>query len=578
MTTVVRVLSFLRPYRLRVLAAIALGCATVAANIGLVAVAGYLIAAAALKPALLALSVPIYLVRFFGVTRAFLRYGERLVSHSVTFALLAEMRIWFYSRLEPLAPASLSMHRTGDVLARMVKDIDELENVYLRVFSPLIVALVTASAVAVLLGVFNLWLMLVAIPFLLLAGLGVPLLGRALAARVGEDLPHIRGELSAQAVDSIQGMQDLLIFGREASVRGRIAALERQSGSVERRLTRVAALQSGIGDFLAAGCATAVVTVAIPLVTTGRIGGVYLAFLAVMTLATFEVLQPLATVFPLMDRTRTSGDRLFEIADSQPNVREAAQTISAPLDIDLEFSHVSFAYNADMPPVLDDVTFSVRRGMHVAVVGASGSGKSTLLSLALRFWDVDAGMVKFGGADARQLTLDAVRAQISVVMQEVALFTDTLRNNLRIARPDATEADLLWALDTACLGDLVDRLPDGLDSWIGEQGLQLSGGERQRLAIARALLKTAPILALDEATANLDPITEATVLSQLLAAATDRAVLLITHRLVAMEEMDEILVLDRGRIVERGTHAELVDSRGAYWRLQEAQNELFAIT
>jgi len=238
----------------------------------------------------------------------------------------------------------------------------------------------------------------------------------------------------------------------------------------------------------------------------------------------------------------------------------------------LEFEHVHFAYQPDEREVLSEINFSIAPGSRVAIVGPSGSGKSTLVRLALRFWDPTSGTVLLNGHDARKYALADLRNLIGVVAQDTYLFNDTIRGNLLLGRPDASDSEIKHVLEQAQLTNFVDRLPQGLQTWVGEHGLRLSGGERQRLAIARALLKNAPLLMLDEATANLDPVTEAALLEALAELIRGRTTLMITHRLTALEQMDTILVLDRGKISEQGTHNQLMQAEGLYRQMFDLQN------
>jgi ABC-type multidrug transport system fused ATPase/permease subunit len=266
-----------------------------------------------------------------------------------------------------------------------------------------------------------------------------------------------------------------------------------------------------------------------------------------------------------------AGERLFEIVDAEPEVTDPAEPLPPPEDSNLEFDRVSFSYNAGELPVLEDITFALEPGKRIAVVGPSGAGKSTLVNLILRFWDPVSGQIRLGGRDVRGYAQEDLRNLIGVVSQDTHVFNDTLRGNLLLAKPEATDADLQRVMARAQLSGLVERLPQGLDSPLGEQGLKLSGGERQRLSIARTLLKDAPLLVLDEPTANLDHMTERELLDATYELMRNRTTLVITHRLVRMENMDEILVLDRGRIVERGTHEELAREGGLYHRMYEVQ-------
>jgi ATP-binding cassette subfamily C protein CydC len=577
-----RLLCFLRPFWWQVSLAILLGSVMIASNIGLLGMAAYLIAAAALAPLLVMLTIPIYIVRFMGVSRAASRYAERMASHNVTFRILAHIRTWVYSRLEPLAPARLLMYRSGDVLTRLVADIEELQNVYLRVVSPFIIAAVTAILTFGLFAIFSPVLAWTALAFLVVAGLGVPLLARALAHGLGKRQLALRAELNTQIVEGIQGVQDILACGRAGDQQSKIAALNRALGQVQKQMAFISGLQQALNDLLMNLALWTLLILAIPLVVTHAINGVYLAFLALVILASFEAVSPLAQAFQSLGHSLAAGERVFEVVDATPQVTDSATPLPPPdkqarTGHTLEFEHVDFAYSTDEGEVLNGITFSISPDSRVAVVGPSGSGKTTLTRLALRFWDPMHGTIRLNEQDIRMYSLESLRSLIGVVAQDTHLFNDTIRGNLLLARPDASDDEIHQVLEQAQLAEFISQLPNGLETWVGEQGLRLSGGERQRLAIARALLKNAPLLILDEATANLDPLTEQAVLNALDELMQGRTTLMITHRLVAMERMDEILVLDQGRIIERGTHDQLLLKDGLYRQMFDVQNGILVL-
>ena len=553
--------------------AVLLGVATVASNIGLLATAAYVISASALVAFLGSLVIPIYLVRLFGVSRAGARYAERLVSHDLTFKLLADFRSWFYTRLEPLAPARLLRYRTGDLLSRIVGDVEELQNVYLRVVAPVAVASVTSLLTFALLYSFGPPLAFASLGFMLAAGIGVPLLARRMARGLGRKQLELRGELNARIVDCVQGAQDLLAFGGARDHERAIATLNRRLGRLQGRMAFITGLQDAVGDLLMNLAMLSVLVLAIPLVSGGEVRGVYLAFLVLVVLGSFEAVQPLGTAFQFLGRSVGAGERLFEIVDAEPEVKDPETPLPVPQDHKLELDGVGFRYRDGDRFALEGVSLVLERGKRVAIVGPSGAGKSTLAGLVLRFWDPTEGKISIGDRDVRGYAQDDVRALIGVVSQDTHVFNDTLRANLLLARPEATDDDLRNVLARAQLDELVEHLPRGLGSPLGEQGLKLSGGERQRLSVARALLKNTPLLVLDEPTANLDPATERELLDAVYRSMQDRATLVITHRLVRMEEMDEIVVLDAGKVVERGTHGELESRRGMYRRMLDIQRE-----
>jgi ATP-binding cassette, subfamily C, bacterial CydC len=575
--TIFRLLGLLGPYRFRVALAVLLGVATVAGNVGLLSTAAYVISAAAVVSYISLLTIPIYLVRFFSVSRSFSRYFERLVSHDLTFRLLGNLRSWFYVRLTPLAPVLLEGYRSGDLLSRLVEDVEELENLYLRAVSPVLVAAVVWGLAFAVLYPFDPALAITVLVFLAAAGVGAPLLVWALSRGLGRRQLELRSELYSRIVEGTQGVQDLLAFGREEEQGRQIEVLNSKLARIERRQALISGLHDSSGDLLTNLAMLVTLVLAIPLVAGGEVHGIYLAFLALVALGVFEAATPLGAAFQTIGRTTAAGERLFEVSDSEPTIRNPKSPLPVPEDFTLRFDNVSFRYGEGDPFSLEDVSFALEPGRKVAVVGPSGSGKSTLANLILRFRDPQGGEIRLGGRSLSEYAQEDVRRLVSVVPQSTHVFNDTLRNNLLLADPEANDEALELALERARISSFIERLPDGLDTYVGEHGSRLSGGERRRLAVARALLKDAPLLVLDEPTANLDTVTELEVLASVWEAARDRAALLVTHRLVGMEEMHEILVMDGGRIVERGAHEQLLAAGGLYCRMLETQRELLVV-
>jgi thiol reductant ABC exporter CydC subunit len=551
-----------------------LGFATIGSSIGLMSTSGYLIAKAALRPSIADLQLAIVGVRFFGIARGLFRYLERLVSHDLTFRLLARLRVWFYKALEPLAPARLTQYRSGDLLARIVADIETLENLYLRVLAPPVVALLVALLVAIIMGAFDPRLAVALLVFLLLAGICLPLLTYTLGRKTGRRMVGVRAELNGLLVDGIQGVADLLASSAEEGHLRRVERLSLELGGLQGRMARIGGLQSAMGGLLMNLATLAVLAVAIPLVSSAELDGVYLAMLILTVMSSFEAVLPLPQAFQYLNTSLEAGRRLFEIADAEPAVADLAHPSRRPAGFGLRVEDLCFSYAPGEPPVLGGISFDLAQGRLVAVVGPSGAGKSTLAHLMLRFWDYRDGRILLDGQELRQYDQETLRSMIAVVSQHIHLFNASIRDNLLLARPGAAEHEVIQAAKQAQIHDFIQSLPQGYDTWIGEQGLRLSGGQRQRLAIARAILKDAPILILDEPAANLDALTEREVTASLQAVAAGRTTLLITHRLVGLEAADEILVLRAGRVVERGRHYDLVQMGGLYRRMWDLQNQV----
>ncbi len=542
-TVLARLLRLVAPLWRRVLLAVAVGTATVLSGVGLMTTGAYLIARAALHPPLGRLQLSIVGVRFFGIARGAFRYAERMVSHDTTFRILTQLRRWFYAALEPLAPARLQFDRSGDLLARILDDIHALENFFVRVLAPPWIAALTAVAMGLFLGWGHpslAWAWLVAF---LLAGVALPAWTRRRARRLGRDLVHLRGALRASLVDGIQGLADLLAFGGAAPHGARIEALSEAIFTRQRRLASLEGAQAGMQLLLAGAGMTAVLALGTPLVRAGSLAGVAWVSLVMAALSGFEAVQPLPTAAAYLEENIAAARRLFLIADQHPAVREPDAPRPLPDRPDLRFQAVRFRYALSAPWVLDGFSLDLPYGKHVALVGPSGAGKTTIVRLLLRFWEWEEGEITLNGYSLRDYRSDEVRRLFAVVEQRPFLFAGTVRDNLLLAAPDADEAALVRAAKRAHLHEFVMQLPQGYETWIGEQGTHLSGGERQRLALARALLRDAPILIFDEPTANLDALTEAALVRDLLDAAEGKTLLWISHRPTALAAMDEVVRL-----------------------------------
>lgn len=570
MKTFSRLLSFVKPFWPQVLLSILLGALTIGASISLMSTSAYLISLAALHPGMDAISVAVVGVRFFGISRGVFRYLERLASHSLTFRVLAKLRVWFYQAIEPLAPARLVSARSGDLLNRIMADVETLDNLYVRVLAPPLVAMVVVLGMAVFMGAFSPLLGLVIVVFLLAVGLGLTILNLTLNKKPGQALVEQRSRLRADLIDSVQGLPDLVAFGQEKAYLTKIQAAGGQFSTTQTRMARLNGFQAGLNSLLTGLGIWCLIYLSIPLVTSGEIKGVHLAVIILGAMASFEAVQNLPQAAQLFEANLQSARRLFEIADAEPAVKSPAEPLPRPASADLSVRGLRFAYETEN--VINGIEFDLPSGKKLAIVGPSGAGKSTIVNLLMRFWDYADGEILLDEQDLRRYTPVDARRMFSLVSQGTYLFNASLRENLLLARPWATPAEIETACAQAELHEFVTSLPKGYETVVGERGLQFSGGERQRVAIARALLKDAPLFIFDEPTANLDTATERRLLETLQRVTKDKSVLWITHRLVGLEAMDEIIVMDKGRIVERGTQAELLAQDGLYKKLWNLQN------
>jgi thiol reductant ABC exporter CydC subunit len=504
----------------------------------------------------LSLTVAIVAVRFFGLARPLVRYLERLASHDLAFRVLSRVRVRTYERIEPLAPVELDAYRRGDLLSRLVADVDALQNLHLRGVQPPLVAL-ASSAISV--GVAFVILPaagLVLASGLLAAAIVVPLVTVAVARRTAQAQAAARGALTAELLDTLQAAPELVVYGREHE---RLARL-RNSDRTLVRIGRRDALAAGIGDWIhlvIAGTTVAgVLVVGVSAHSAGRLDRVLIGMLALLALASFDAVQPLGAAARELGPTLAAGRRVLELVDREPRVVDPPDPTAAPQGAGTVcLEDVRVEYPPETRRVLDGASLRLDPGCRVALVGESGAGKTTVANLLLRFLDPGSGRVTIGGRDIRDMRQEDVRRAVAVAGQESYLFSSSIRENVRLARPDATDEELERVLRLVGIWDWVKTLPDGWDALVGEQGRQLSGGQRQRICVARALLAEPDLLVLDEPTAHLDPAAAEALVRDVFDAAGDRAVLLITHRPEGLEFVDTVHVLDGGRITTGQTES-----------------------
>lgn len=573
-----RLISFFKPHIREVLASAALGTLTIASSVALMGASAWIISMAALHPSVAVLQVAIVGVRFFGISRGVSRYLERLVSHNLTFKILTRLRVWFYESLVPLAPARIMGFRAGDLLSRIISDIKTLEDFYIRSIAPPIVACLVGIGTGIFLYQYQPIFGLILGGLFLVSGFLIPLLIHWLAVKPGRILVEERTRLTGNLLDFVLGLPDLMVFGQTDEKQKQIQSLDGKYRKAQLRLARISGLNAGLLIFFSNLGMWLVLILAIPLVQSGVIPGVMLAALALITLSAFEAIQPLPQAMETLSSSLISGKRLFEVLDAEPAVVDPEDPKTFPADISIHVKDLEFSYPESLSPVLKKIDFELQEGKTIAIVGPSGSGKTTLGNLLLRFWGGYQGEISLGDKNIPLVSLkqDDIREQISVISQGDALFQDTVRDNIALADPGANLESIIQAAKKAQIHDLINSLPEGYKTQVGERAGGFSAGEAQRITIARAVLKDAPIFLLDEPTANLDPVTEKAILDTLFGILENKSAILITHRLVGLEKMDQILVLVEGEILEWGTEKELLARNGYYRQMWATQNRILA--
>ncbi len=568
MKTFFRLIALVKPYFWWMALAALIGFATTGSGIGLLMTSAYIIAKAALQPPMVTLQLGIAGVRFFGLARGVFRYAERLISHNITFKILAKLRVWFYDAIEPLAPARLMHFKSGDLLQRVVDDIQSLENIYTRVLGPPLTALLVAALMWFLLGVYSLQAALIILCFHTLAGIGVPLLTRQLSRGLSVGIMNRKAEQQVLALDLFQGIGELQLYAQLPAHLAAMQSTESGKLQLQRKNAIIEGLHESLTGLLMNTALIAILWALIPSISSGAVNGISLTVITLAVMASFEPFLPLPSTLKHLEADQHAGERLFEILDAKPETVAPASPLPFPADHTIQVEKLSFTYPGSTTKALDHLTFTVLPGERIAIVGPSGAGKSTITSLFMRFWNSSEGSISIGSKNISLFDPEELRRNIALVSQRTYLFAETIRENLTLAGPEATDDDLKKALTAAGLSHFTLKL----DEWCGQHGMKLSGGERQRIAIARVLLQSAPIMILDEATANLDGVTEREVTETLNSISAGKTLITITHRLKAMEQYDRILVLEKGKIVEQGVHLDLMAGNGLYRRMWELQH------
>ncbi|MCK8075783.1 cysteine/glutathione ABC transporter ATP-binding protein/permease CydC [Vibrio sp. 1CM2L] len=549
-----------------------LAFATLSASIGLLTLSGWFISASAVAGLTIARETFNYMlpgggVRGLAMSRTAGRWGERVVSHNATFKLLTDLRIFFFKKLAPLIPGRISNLRDADLLNRLVADVDAMDHVYLRLVSPVTVGVFGIFFLTLFLMWFDTSLGLILGSILLIMLLVWPVLFYKLGKRNGGELTQNKADLRVTTLDWIEGYSELTLFGAEERYRNAILETQRKlmaNQFVNANLTGMASAALMLFNGL---------TLVLMLwLAADGVGGnapdPFIALMAFATMASFELLMPIAGAFQHLGQTLSSARRLNEVILSEPEVQFAEEKLDINKPLDITFSNVTFNYPDSERSVLNAVDLTIPATNKVAIVGQTGSGKSTLIQLLTRYWDPKKGYISIAGIELTQWNESQLRESISVVSQRVDILNGTLRDNLLIARPEATDDHLANILKDVGLEKLLEN--NALDSWLGDGGRQLSGGEKRRIGIARAILHDAPILLLDEPTEGLDKQTEQSIMTLFEKHFEGKTVIFITHRLIGLESMDSIVLIEQGEIVENGSHEKLLNEEGRYFQLRQA--------
>ncbi len=548
MNTLRELLRIAKVPRARVVASVGLGSLSVLLGVGLLSLAGYVISRAAEHPPILSLTVAIVAVRVCGIGKPVARYLERLERHDLAFRVLARMRVAFFRTIEPLVPGRIPELRRGDLLAAMVADIDTMQELFLRGVAPPLVALVAGGVSVAIVAAFLPVAGVVLAAGLLVGGIGIPSLAALMSRRTGTRQVEARAELTTELVDVLRGAPELVVLGAAEETLGSVRRLDEELVHLGRRDATVAGVVEGLSAAVSGLTVAGVLAVCVSATAAGTLDRVMVASLALLAMASFEAVAPLPAAAQVLQGTIAAGRRLLAITAHPPAVVDPPSPAGSPERPTVSLEQVGFGYPDEGSWGLHDVSLHLGSGTRVALVGRSGAGKSTIAALMVRFLDPEIGRVTLGGGDARAMRQQDVRSFVTLDAQEAYLFSTTIRENVRLANPSADDEDLQRALRRAQIWDWIASLPDGWNTFVGEEGTLVSGGERQRIALARAFLADAPIVVLDEPTSHLDPGTAKRLVHDVLRATDGRTVLLISHRPEGLDAVDEVVRLRRGRL------------------------------
>jgi len=543
--------SLFKPQRFWLTSGLLLSLLTTVSGIALLTLSGWFISSCAIAGSVITFNfmLPAAQIRALAIIRTLGRYGERVVTHEATFRGLANIRSWLFQQLIPLAPGRLSTLRSGDVLSRLTADVDALDALYLRLVAPVSIAAFGMLGVALFLGLYSWQISLTTLVMLLIAAVWVPWLFNRLGQMHAERLVVLSANFRIRQLELLQGLADLLAYQAYERFADVLAEVSTRMIATQRQNNRLTAISSALNLLLGQIALLIALTVAALAVVEGSLTGADAALVIFCVLAAFELVTPLPQAMQMLGKTQKAAQRIRQIAEMSPTVVQESPVLALPDGCDLHLDQVSFRYNPQQNWLLDNISLDIPHGSKLAIVGPSGSGKTTLLHLLMRFIDPEQGGIQLAGQPIKQLDPDAVLTRFGVLSQRSQLFAATIKENLLIAKPDASHSELNAATEAAGLQAFIRQLPNGIDTWVGESGVKVSGGEARRIALARLYLKNAPILILDEPTEGLDSHTENEVFNALAKFSVDKTLIMVTHRSAGLGLVDEIYHLQQGRLL-----------------------------
>ena len=545
-------LTLFKPHRIWLVAGIVLSLLTAFASIALLTLSSWFISSSALAGTAISFNfmLPAAQIRALAITRTVGRYGERLLTHEATFRGLASIRSWFFLQMIPLVPGRLAALRSGDLLSNMTSDIDALDALYLRLLAPALVAALGVTAVVGFLYLYSPIISLTTCTLLLIAAIATPWLFNRLGLAGAEAIVVLAASFRIRQIDLLQGLSDLLANQAYSRFSRVLAQLSDLMINTQRQNNRLTAISSALILLLSQiTLLTALVLAAISF-QDELLSGSELALVIFCVLAAFELVTPLPQAMQMLAKTQKAAKRIRQVAKLSPSVTQPNQALAIPDNYDLQLDNVSFRYSEHHDWALKNIKLSIPQGSKLAIIGVSGSGKTSLLQLLMRYFDPEQGEIFLSGQNLRQFNSDDLLLNFGLLSQRSQLFAATIKENLLIAKPKATMAEINAAIKASGLEKLISYLPEGIDTWVGESGLKVSGGEARRIALARLYLKDAPILILDEPTEGLDAETELEIFNALAKFAANKTLIMVTHRVSGLKLVDVVYSMDKGILAE----------------------------